>query len=156
LPAQPIFFFRCRSRDIDVGIFEPWDWVYFHALPSRARAETSHKLVQTQFFTDISVLRKCCFKNMTKIPFGEGQVQDPIPAFSGIGSKILAVLLREKWRKIGNRRTDGQRNDFNRAYFFKTCSKFCVCGYTIKKKKIVVHCSDISDVSCFAIKTKLV
>jgi hypothetical protein len=43
--------------------------------------------------TEIPVLRKICFKNMQKIPFGEGQVQDPIPPLTGIGSKILAVLL---------------------------------------------------------------
>jgi hypothetical protein len=27
-------------------------------------------------------------KNMQKIPFGEGQVKDPIPALPGHGSKI--------------------------------------------------------------------
>jgi hypothetical protein len=38
-----------RSGDIQVGIFEPWDWVYFQAHPSWARAETCQKLMQTQF-----------------------------------------------------------------------------------------------------------
>jgi hypothetical protein len=85
------------SRDIQVGIFEPWDWVYFQALPSRVRAETCEKLVQTPFFivlnTGIPVLRKFMLKNMQKIPFGEGQVQDLIPALSCYESKIPAVLL---------------------------------------------------------------
>jgi hypothetical protein len=35
----------------------------------------------------ISVLRKCRFKNLPKITFGEGQVQNPIPALPGYGSK---------------------------------------------------------------------
>jgi hypothetical protein len=51
------------------------------------RAKTSKKLAKTQFLmvlsSDISVLRKFCFKNMQKIPFGEGQVQDPIPVVPG-------------------------------------------------------------------------
>jgi hypothetical protein len=33
-------------------------------------------------------LRKFSFINMKKISFGEGQVQDPILALPGIGSKI--------------------------------------------------------------------
>jgi hypothetical protein len=53
--------------------------------------------VQTLFYiilnTGISVLRKFMLKNMQKIPFGEGQVQDPIPGLPGHGSKIPAVLL---------------------------------------------------------------
>jgi hypothetical protein len=75
--------------------WEPWDWVYFLALPSWARAETCQKLVQTPFFivlnTVILVLRKFCFKDIQKIPFGEGQVQDPIPALPGHGSKIPSL-----------------------------------------------------------------
>jgi hypothetical protein len=59
-----------RSRDIQVGIFEPWDWVYFQALPRRVRAEICEKLVKTQFFmvlnTGIPVLRKFMLKNMQK------------------------------------------------------------------------------------------
>jgi hypothetical protein len=43
--------------------------------------------------TGIPVLRKLRFENMHKITFGEGQVQDPIPALPGIGSKISTVLL---------------------------------------------------------------
>jgi hypothetical protein len=46
--------------------------------------------------TGIPVLRKCMLKNMQKIPFGEGQVQDPIPALPGYGSKIPAVLLGDR------------------------------------------------------------
>jgi hypothetical protein len=42
--------------------------------------------------TGIPVLKKM-LKNIQKIPFGEGQVQDPIPALPGRGSKISAVLL---------------------------------------------------------------
>jgi hypothetical protein len=80
-----------------VRIIEPWDWVDFKALPSWARAEICRKLVQTPFFmvliTGIPVLRKFMLKNFQKNPIGEGQVQDPIPALPGIGSKILAVLL---------------------------------------------------------------
>jgi hypothetical protein len=53
--------------------------------------------VQTQFFIALSkgipVLRKFYFKNMQKIPFGEGHVQDPIPALPGIESEIPAVVL---------------------------------------------------------------
>jgi hypothetical protein len=67
------------------------------ALPSRVRAEICQKLVQTQFFmvlnTGIPVLRKFMLKNLQKIPFGEGQVQDPSPALPGHGSKIPVVLL---------------------------------------------------------------
>jgi hypothetical protein len=65
-----------RSRDIQVGIFEPWDWVYFQALSSWARAEIYQKQEQTPFFivlnTVISVLRKCGLKILQKILFGEG------------------------------------------------------------------------------------
>jgi hypothetical protein len=89
-----------RSRDIQVGIFEPWDWVYFQALPTRVRAEICEKLVQTLFFmvlnTGIPDLRKFMLKNLQKNPFGEGQVQDPIPALPGHGSKIPAVLLGDR------------------------------------------------------------
>jgi hypothetical protein len=46
--------------------------------------------------TEIPVLRKFMLKNMQKIPFGEGQVQDPIPALPGHGSKIPAVLLGDR------------------------------------------------------------
>jgi hypothetical protein len=85
------------SRDIQVGIFEPWDWVYFQAHPSWVRAKTYQKLVQSKFFiilsTRIPDFRKFSFINMKKISFEEGQVQDPIPALPGIGSKIPAVLL---------------------------------------------------------------
>jgi hypothetical protein len=35
-------------------------------------------------------------KNLQKIPFGEGHVQDPIPALQGHGSKIPAVLLVDR------------------------------------------------------------
>jgi hypothetical protein len=86
-----------RSRDIQVVIFESWDWVYFQALPSWVRVKTYQKLVQSPFFIDLSTripdLKKFSFINMKKISFGEGQVQDPIPALPGIGSKIPAVLL---------------------------------------------------------------
>jgi hypothetical protein len=56
-------------------------------------------------------------KNMQKIPFGEGQVKDPIPALPGHGSKIHIVLsLYSNFQlsrcrnveKKGNRRTDGR------------------------------------------------
>jgi hypothetical protein len=90
-----------RSRDIQVGIFEPWDLVYFQALTSRIRAGICEKHVQTPFFTvlntGIPVLRKFMLKNMQKIPFGGGgQVQDPIPALPGHGSKISAVFLGDR------------------------------------------------------------
>jgi hypothetical protein len=87
-----------RSRDIQVGIFEPLDWVSFQALPSWACAEISQKVVQTPFFmvlsTGIPGLRKFRFKNLLKIPFEEGQVQDP--ALPGHVSKIPAVLLGDR------------------------------------------------------------
>jgi hypothetical protein len=86
-----------RPQDIQVEIFEPWDWVYFQALPSWPWAGICQKLVQTAFLmilnTGLLVLRKCWFKNLQKILFGEGQVQDPIPAIPGHGSKIPALLL---------------------------------------------------------------
>jgi hypothetical protein len=89
-----------RFRDIQVGIFEPWDWAYFQALLSWAWAEIYQKLVQTPYFmvlsTGIPVLRKFRFKNLQTIPFGEGHVQDPIPALPGYGSKIQAVLLGDR------------------------------------------------------------
>jgi hypothetical protein len=69
----------------------------FPAYPCRARAETYKKLVQPPLFmvlnTGIIVLRKLRFKNLQKILFGEGQVQDPVPALPGHGSKIAAVFL---------------------------------------------------------------
>jgi hypothetical protein len=46
--------------------------------------------------TGIPVFRKFKMKNLQKIPFGEGQVQDTIPALQGHGSKIPAVLLGER------------------------------------------------------------
>jgi hypothetical protein len=42
--------------------------------------------------TGITVLRKFMLRNLQKTPFGEGQVQDPIPALPGHGSKIPDVL----------------------------------------------------------------
>jgi hypothetical protein len=41
----------------------------------------------------IPVLKKIRFKNLQKTLFGEGQDQDPIPAFPGHNSKISAVHL---------------------------------------------------------------
>jgi hypothetical protein len=83
-----------------VGIFEPWDLVYFQALPSWTWAEICQKLVQTSFFmvlnTGIPVLRKLRFKHLQKTLFREGHVQDPIPALPGHISKILAVLLGDR------------------------------------------------------------
>jgi hypothetical protein len=83
-----------------VGIFEPWDLVYFQALPSMTWAVICQKLVKTSFFmvlnTGIPVLRKCRFKSLQKTLFGEGQIQDPIPALPGHGSKISAVLLGDR------------------------------------------------------------
>jgi hypothetical protein len=56
--------------------------------------------VQKPFFmvlnTGIPVLRKLMLKNMQKIPFEEGQVQNPIPALPGHGSKIPAVILGDR------------------------------------------------------------
>jgi hypothetical protein len=46
--------------------------------------------------TGIPVLRKFWFKNIQKTLFGEGQVQDPIPALPDHGSKIPAVLLGDR------------------------------------------------------------
>jgi hypothetical protein len=45
----------------------------------------------------IPVKRKFMLKNLQKIPFGEDQVQDPILALPGHGSKIPAVLLGDRW-----------------------------------------------------------
>jgi hypothetical protein len=71
--------------------------------------------------TGISVMRKLRIKNLQIIPFGEGQVQDPIPALAGHRSKISAVLLGDTYssayfkmfnswcrngEKIRHRRTD--------------------------------------------------
>jgi hypothetical protein len=60
-----------RSRDIQLGIFEPKDWGYFQVLPSWARAETFQK---TQFFIELSTepnLKKKVKKNLHTIPFGD-------------------------------------------------------------------------------------
>jgi hypothetical protein len=46
--------------------------------------------------TGIPVLRKFMLKNLQNIPFGEGQVQDPIPALPGHGSKNPTVLLGDR------------------------------------------------------------
>jgi hypothetical protein len=46
--------------------------------------------------TVIPVLRKFWFKNLQKTLFGDGQVQDPILALPGHGSKIPAVLLGDR------------------------------------------------------------
>jgi hypothetical protein len=45
--------------------------------------------------TGTPVLRKFWFKNLQKILFGVGKVQDPIPALPGYGSKIPAALLED-------------------------------------------------------------
>jgi hypothetical protein len=56
--------------------------------------------VKTSFFTvlntEIPVFRKFVLKNLQKVSFGEGQVQDPILALPGHGSKIPAVLLGDR------------------------------------------------------------
>jgi hypothetical protein len=41
-------------------------------------------------------LRKYHYKTMLEILFGEGQVQGSIPAISGYGTNILAVLLGDE------------------------------------------------------------
>jgi hypothetical protein len=46
--------------------------------------------------TGILVLRKFWLKNLQKILFGEGQVQNPFPALPGHGSKIPAVILGDR------------------------------------------------------------
>jgi hypothetical protein len=65
------------------------------------------------------------------------EIYDPIPALPGQGSKIPAVLLgvlslcssfqlsrnRMAKKQKTDGRTDGQRNDFNRAHFLKTSSE---------------------------------
>jgi hypothetical protein len=71
-----------RSRDIQEGIFEPWDWVYFQALPKWAWAEICQKLVQTPLFmfTQMNLsFEKFEDKNFTKKPIwrGSGSVPNP-------------------------------------------------------------------------------
>jgi hypothetical protein len=87
--------------------------------------------------TGIPVLKKLGFKNLLKISFGEGQVQGPISALLGHESEIPASQIYiglslysnfqlsrcKNCEKIGNRRTDGQRNDFNSAQLLKSCSQ---------------------------------
>jgi hypothetical protein len=46
--------------------------------------------------TGIPVLKKIMLKNLQKISFGEGRVQDPIQALPGHGSKIPAVFLGDR------------------------------------------------------------
>jgi hypothetical protein len=46
--------------------------------------------------TGIPVLINFLLNKLQKIPFGEGQVQDPIPALPGHGSKIPALLLGDR------------------------------------------------------------
>jgi hypothetical protein len=65
-----------------VGVFYPWDWVYFQALSSFARAETWQKpgrnlCKQSKQFREIVV------QNITKILIGEAKVQDPLPTVPG-------------------------------------------------------------------------
>jgi hypothetical protein len=86
--------------------------------------------------TGIPVLRKFMLKNLQKIPFGEGQVQVPIPALPGLGSKNPRQIVFSLYsnfqlsrcrnvEKIGNRRTDGQtdRGTISIEHIFlKTCS----------------------------------
>jgi hypothetical protein len=38
-------------------------------------------------------MRTFIFKNMLKISFGDGQAQNPIPAFPGLESKTQVILL---------------------------------------------------------------
>jgi hypothetical protein len=94
--------------------------------------------------TGIPVLRKFMLKDLQKIPFGEGLVQDSIPALPGHGSKFLAVLLGDrislayieifsslgaemwKYREQTDGRTDGrtERATISKEhFFFKTWSK---------------------------------
>jgi hypothetical protein len=58
---------------------------------------TLHKF-NVRFYSIIRnpVLKKFMLKNLQQIPFGEGQVQDPIPALPGHGSQISAVLLGDR------------------------------------------------------------
>jgi hypothetical protein len=46
--------------------------------------------------TEIQVLKQFMLKNLQKLPFGEGQVQNSIPALPGLGSKIQTVLLGDR------------------------------------------------------------
>jgi hypothetical protein len=44
IPNNPSFYYTQVLR-YSGGIFEPWDWVYFQALPSWAWAEIYQKLI---------------------------------------------------------------------------------------------------------------
>jgi hypothetical protein len=80
--------------------------------------------MQTPFLmvlsTRIPVLRKFRCRNLNKIPSGESQVQDPIPAQKFRTYTIYIVLSSysnihlfgcRNGEKIGNRRTDGKTNE---------------------------------------------
>jgi hypothetical protein len=45
--------------------------------------------------TGIPVLRKFMLKNLQKIPFGEGQFQDPIPCFKKL-TKTADIFFENK------------------------------------------------------------
>jgi hypothetical protein len=136
--------------------------VYFQVLPIWAQAETYQKLVQTPYFmvliTAIKVVRTFRLKNLQKGKFGEGQVQDPNPAvpqikkFGRILGRYIVLSLYSNFqlswcrnnKKTGNRRmhgrTDGQRNDFNRAHLKKNALKnFRLANVAVGLRRYLCH-----------------
>jgi hypothetical protein len=82
-----------RFRDIQVRIF---DWTLgLGLLPDTSelsagwnQSKTSANTIFMVLNTGIPVLTKLSYKNLQKNTFGEGQVQDPIPALPGHESKF--------------------------------------------------------------------
>jgi hypothetical protein len=82
--------------DIQVGIFEPWSWV-FQVLWTSQRAGTSPKLAQTQFSMVLSTR---------------------IPVLKNHGRYVVFSLHANFQLKVQKRR----KNWVNRDFFIKTCS----------------------------------
>jgi hypothetical protein len=80
-------------------------------------------------------------KNMQKNPILRGSGSGPNPSTSrprikNSALKNFQLSSSRNVEKIGNRRTDGQRNDFNRALFLKkralkTCQLSCFVDFSI-------------------------
>jgi hypothetical protein len=106
-----------------VRIFEPRDWVYFQALLSWARVETYQKLVYGE--NKGSKTYKKSYLDMVRFRTQSQHFQATDQKFWPY-SWVFSSLGAEMWKKIGNRRRDEQRNDFNRAQFLKMCYKVLI------------------------------
>jgi hypothetical protein len=115
-----------RVRDIQVGIFEPWDWVYFQELPCWAGAGICQILVQTPFLMVLNtgIQKSRNVGKLAKNPIWRGSGSGPNPSTSRPRIKNagrspgrqISFSLYSKFQlsrcrnveKIGNIRTDGR------------------------------------------------